>query len=82
MNIDKIKRQILNNIKDTQVLISSNDNKHFNAIIITDNFIDKSLLERQQLIYKTVNNYIVNGNIHALSFKTYTKSEWENEQNK
>ena len=73
-----ISNEIKKNIKEAEVKIITSDNKHFNAIIIADIFNNKSLLERQQMIYDIIGKYILNGDIHALSFKTYTKAEWEN----
>ena len=67
-------------IQDSEVKIFSNDDKYFNAIIISDIFINKELVERQQIIYKIIGEYITSKKIHAISFKTYTKEEWSLEK--
>lgn len=69
-------------ITDAEVKIFSNDNKYFNAIIVSNIFIDKELVERQQIIYDIIGNHISNKSIHALSFKTYTQQEWDMENKK
>lgn len=71
-----IKNLIEKNIKNVNVKIFSDDNIHFDAIIISDIFKDKNLVERQQVIYTILDNYISNGTIHAFSFKTYTNEEY------
>jgi stress-induced morphogen len=50
---------------------------HLNAIIVSDDFKDLELLNRHQLVYKALGSMIKN-EIHALSMKTYTVSEWNN----
>jgi len=49
---------------------------HISAIIVSDNFKNKSLLERHQLIYSALGSLIKN-EIHAFSMKTYTTEEWQ-----
>lgn len=73
---EKIINEIKKNINDVEIKLHSNDNKYFNAIIISDFFEKKDLLERQKLIYNIIGEYIKNKEIHAISFKTYTKNEW------
>lgn len=68
--------EITKKIPDVEIKIFTNDNKYFNAIIISNIFSNKDLVERQQLIYDIISNYIINKTIHAISFKTYTKDEW------
>lgn len=68
--------EITKKIPDVEIKIFTNDNKYFNAIIISNDFLNKDLVERQQLIYNIIGDYITNKTIHAISFKTYTKEEW------
>tara|TARA_B100000941_G_C28453454_1_gene526451 strand:+ start:772 stop:1044 length:273 start_codon:yes stop_codon:yes gene_type:complete len=49
---------------------------HLEAIIVSTNFKDKSLIERHRLVYESVGNLMQN-EIHALSMKTLTPDEWE-----
>ena len=49
---------------------------HLEAIIVSSNFKDKSLIERHRLVYESVGNLMQN-EIHALSMKTLTPDEWE-----
>ena len=74
----KITDEIKNVIIDSDIKIITSDNKHFNAIIISDIFNGKEIIDRQKIIYDIIGKYIINGDIHALSFKTYTKDEWNN----
>ena len=50
---------------------------HLETIIVSDDFNDKSLIERHKMVYKAVGN-LMKHEIHALSMKTLTIIEWKN----
>ena len=50
---------------------------HLEAIIVSDDFRDKSLIDRHKMVYKAVGN-LMKHEIHALSMKTLTIIEWKN----
>lgn len=52
------------------------DGQHFMARIVSREFAGKSLIERQRLVMATVSAEIQSGELHAISFKTYTPEEW------
>lgn len=60
------------------VEVSGDDGAHFEAVVVSDDFESLSTLERQRLVYSYIGEYITNGTIHALSFKTFTNKEWSN----
>ena len=49
---------------------------HLETTIVSDNFIDKTLIERHRLVYDAMGE-LMNHEIHALSMKTLTRGEWE-----
>lgn len=51
---------------------------HFNAIIISDDFIGKNLIEQHRLVYKILGDMVTN-EIHALQLKTLTWEQWKKE---
>ena len=53
------------------------DGYHYNVTIVSDIFIAKSKVARQQWVYSQLNDDIVSGRLHALTMKTLTKKEWE-----
>jgi len=69
--------EINQKLQDAEIKIFTNDNKYFNAIIISNDFLNKELIERQRIIYNIIGDHITNKTIHAISFKTYTKDEWD-----
>jgi acid stress-induced BolA-like protein IbaG/YrbA len=53
------------------------DGRHFDAIIVSDQFEGLSTLKRQQRVYGFLNELITQGQLHAFSMKTYTPKEWD-----
>jgi acid stress-induced BolA-like protein IbaG/YrbA len=70
-----------------QALISQNlicnhievdgDGRHWSAVIVSPEFEGKRLIQRHQRVYATLGNRMHTDEVHALSMKTYTPQEWE-----
>lgn len=52
------------------------DGQHFQAIVVSSEFIGKNRVQRQQRVYETLREKLATGELHALSFKTLTPEEW------
>lgn len=78
MVVEEIEVMLRAGLPGAQVIIKSNDNTHFEAVIITDEFNNKKSLERQKMVFAVLGQHITNGSIHALSLKTFTQQEWQN----
>jgi acid stress-induced BolA-like protein IbaG/YrbA len=52
------------------------DGYKYQLTIVTDIFLDKSKVARQQWVYAQLKDLITTGKLHALSMKTWTKEEW------
>jgi stress-induced morphogen len=57
-----------------RVLDETGGRDHFQAVVVWPAFAGKSLVERHQLVYRSLGNAMT-GSIHALSLKTYTPDE-------
>lgn len=53
------------------------DGAHFNAIVVCPAFVGKTRIQKQQLVYDTVREHLLDGSLHALSIKAFTPDEWE-----
>ena len=51
---------------------------HIQVIIVSPEFENKSLVEKHKIIYDILNNEMKTNEIHALTLKTYSPSEWQN----
>ena len=78
MNTDEIKSLIQNGLVTSFVNVVG-DGTHFEAIVVSDEFKDKILIDRHKLVYSALGD-AMNEAIHALSMKTYTPEQWENIQ--
>jgi len=69
--------QRFNNRRDVEHVSVKGDGYHYELVIVSDTFLGKSKVLRQQWVYAQLNDYIADGSLHALSMKTWTKDEWE-----
>ncbi len=74
MNSDDIKVLIEASIEDAVVNVSSDDNVHFEAVVISQGFQEKSLVQRHQMVYGSLGDKM-QSEIHALSLTTLTPKE-------
>ena len=51
---------------------------HLEAIIVSDEFLEKSLIERHKIVYAALGN-LMKHEIHAFSMKTLTIQEWKDQ---
>ena len=66
MNPEQITQLIQSSIPDADVSVSSDDNVHFNAIVISPSFENLSLIERHKMIYASLGDNMKQ-EIHELS---------------
>lgn len=76
MQSEIIKHLIETHLPQTEAIVEG-DGAHFTAIVISDVFLGKSRVQKQQLVYDTVRSQLLDGTLHALSVKTYTVAEWQ-----
>lgn len=58
------------------VKVVSDDQTHFEALVIDEGFAGKRRIQRHQMVYRALGG-LVGREIHALSLKTLTPAEWE-----
>lgn len=75
-NLDDLIYSLLSKNISCSYLDVSGDGKHFEVIIVSDEFINKSRVDRHKIVYHALENKM-HEEIHALSMKTFTKAEWE-----
>lgn len=72
---DIIYQAIANHIKCDHLDVSG-DGRHFDAIVVSQDFQDKKLIDRHRMIYAALGD-AMREQVHALSMKLYTLIEWE-----
>jgi len=53
------------------------DGRHWYATLVSAEFEGKRLIQRHQRVYATLGNRMVTDEVHALSMRTYSPSEWQ-----
>ncbi|HVZ44614.1 MAG TPA: BolA family protein [Ramlibacter sp.] len=52
------------------------DGRHWEAVVVSAEFVGKRAIERHQRVYATLGAKMHTDEVHALSMKTYTPAEW------
>jgi len=75
MREEDIKQLLELNIKNAKVTITG-DGTHFEAVIVSEAFADKTLVQQHQIVYQALGGKM-GTDIHALSLQTYTPEQWD-----
>ena len=62
-------------LSGSHALVTSDDNVHFEAIVIAPAFIGKKPIQRHQMVYSTLGAAVGN-EIHALALQVFTPDEY------
>ncbi|MGC4029846.1 MAG: BolA/IbaG family iron-sulfur metabolism protein [Steroidobacteraceae bacterium] len=74
MTPDEIATLIRHGLPDARVQVRSEDNVHFEALVVSGAFAGRRPLQRHQLVYQTLGGHM-GGEIHALQLTTLTPDE-------
>ena len=74
--IDIIKIEIIDESANHENHPGNSGGGHYRALIISNDFENKNLVERHQMVYKALGKLMTN-EIHAFSMKTMTENEFK-----
>ena len=74
-SINIIKIEIIDESENHENHPGNSGGGHYRALIISNDFENKNLVERHQMIYKALGKLMTN-EIHAFSMKTMTENEF------
>ncbi len=63
-------------LPDARVIVKSDDNTHFEAQVIAEEFQGVRSLQRHQKVYATLGE-LMGREIHAMALQTFTEKEWK-----
>ncbi len=75
MTADEVTRLIEAALSDARVRVLTDDDTHFEAVVVSAQFEGKRPLQRHQLVYAGLGPRM-GREVHALSIQAYTPSEW------
>jgi acid stress-induced BolA-like protein IbaG/YrbA len=75
MNPQEIAAQIQAGLAGAQAMVTSPDNVHFEAVVVSAAFAGKRAIQRHQMVYATLGAAVGN-EIHALALQVFTPEEY------
>jgi acid stress-induced BolA-like protein IbaG/YrbA len=79
MQTEAVAQLIRDGLPGAEVQVTG-DGSHFEAIVVSDAFDGLTPIKKQRLVMDTVKPRIASGELHALSIKTFTPSQWSEQQ--
>lgn len=76
MTASEVRELIESGLEEARVEVATQDEVHFQALVVSPEFEGRRTLQRHQLVYGTLGGRM-GGEIHALSLKTLTPAELE-----
>lgn len=81
MDPAEIKALIDKGLPGAKTEVMSDDNTHYAALVISEQFAGMRPIARHQLVYKCLGTRMGN-EIHAMSIRAYTPDEWRELESK
>ena len=75
MNPQQVAELIQRGLAGSKAAVTSEDNVHFEAVVVAPAFAGKRPLQRHQLVYATLGKAMGN-EIHALALQVFTPDEY------
>jgi acid stress-induced BolA-like protein IbaG/YrbA len=75
MNPQQIAELIQRGLPGSRATVASEDNVHFEAVVIAEKFAGLRSVQRHKLVYETL-GALMGNEIHALALKVYTPDEY------
>jgi acid stress-induced BolA-like protein IbaG/YrbA len=79
MHPDSVRQLIAVGLPCTHLTVEG-DGQHFEAVIVSAEFVGKNRVQRQQRVNAVLKAHFDSGELHALSMKTHTPDEWSAQQ--
>ncbi len=76
MTADQLKSIIMSGLACEHCVLEG-DGRHWYATIVSSEFEGKRAVQRHKLVYATLGEKMHTDEVHALSMKTFTPSEWK-----
>ena len=80
LTADEVRNFILQGLTCDHIEVQGNDGQHFDAVIVSPQFVGKNMVQQHQLVYKALGARM-HSEIHALSMRTFTPEAWANRGN-
>ncbi|RDH85071.1 MAG: BolA family protein [endosymbiont of Escarpia spicata] len=79
MENEKVEALISAGMPGAKVTVTG-DGRHFEALVISEDFVGKSLIQKHRMVMATVTEQITSDELHALSIKAFSPEDWAAKQ--
>lgn len=79
MTTDDIQKRLHDALELDDLMVKL-DGSHASITAVSEIFSDMSRVKKQQTVYAPLKDFIASGELHAVSIKTYTPTEWQREK--
>ena len=76
MQKDELKRLIEEGMPGAEVQVEGDDGVHFSAVVVSDDFEGKTMLQQHRLVYAALGDRFGTEEVHALGLRTFTPAQW------
>jgi acid stress-induced BolA-like protein IbaG/YrbA len=76
----QIETYIAQGLSCEHVAVMGDDGQHFEAVVVSQEFAGKSMVQQHQMVYKALGDRM-RAEIHALSMRTFTPEQWKMQRN-
>jgi acid stress-induced BolA-like protein IbaG/YrbA len=76
LSAKQLESYITEKIDCEYIQVLGDDGTHFEAVIVSNAFVGKSMVKQHQLVYGALGDRM-RAEIHALSMKTLTPEQWQ-----
>lgn len=79
---DQVEAMIKTGLPDAQVQVQdlTGGGDHYQVVVVSSEFEGKGLVQRHQLVYRSLQQAMSSEAIHALTMKTFTPEDWAAQQ--
>jgi acid stress-induced BolA-like protein IbaG/YrbA len=79
LSADDIRKRIADALPGSEIEVRdlTGTGDHFEARVVSDRFVGKSMVEQHQQVYAPLQDLLRSGRLHALALKTYSPEQWK-----
>lgn len=77
LSAEQLKTYIMSGLPCEHVEVRGDDGTHFEAVVVSAEFVGKNMVQQHQLVYKALGDRM-REEIHALSLRTFSPRQWNN----
>ncbi len=79
METTEIEQILMKSLPLAEVYVQG-ENAHYTVIVVSDELASLPRVKQQQTIYAPLMPHFSNGDIHALSIRTFNQEKWQRER--